>query len=111
MGIPSVAYCQVVSREACKPRFWRDCLAELLATFLYVSTQCAMGTTWGDVSSPGQVAQTALGMAFLVIGIGWAWGDFGGAHMNPAITLALVVRVEITFLRGRVTCCLHEFIP
>lgn len=99
MPIQAAEYCNVVAKEACTGAFWRDVFGELLATFFLVSVQCALPLYWGPTNS-GDVLQTGLGMAFVVIAIGWGWGDFGGAHMNPAVTMALTVRGEITFLRA-----------
>lgn len=101
MPIPSAEYCSVLAKEACTGAFWRDVIGELLATFFLVSVQCALPLVWDD-RNQGDVLQTGLGMGFVVIAIGWGWGDFGGAHMNPAVTLALAIRMEITFVRGNI---------
>ncbi|ELU00157.1 hypothetical protein CAPTEDRAFT_26353, partial [Capitella teleta] len=78
--------------------FWRDLLAELLATFFLVAAQCALPLSYDDTGSAR--IGTALGMGFVVLSIGWCFGDFSGAHMNPAVTMTLLLRMKITFLRA-----------
>ena len=98
--------------EQCCPRaqeeiqsgaFWRDVLAELLATFFLVAAQCALPLGFIPGAGSDRVG-TAMGMGFVVLAVGWAFGDFSGAHMNPAITMTLALRLKITFLRGN---CAH----
>ncbi|KAK2155863.1 hypothetical protein LSH36_229g04056 [Paralvinella palmiformis] len=89
-------------REAKTGAFWRDCFAELAATFLLVTAQLMLLQNWQtQVPSPQALAvQVAIGMCFVVGSIGYALGDFGGAHMNPAVTMAMFIRAEITIVRG-----------
>ncbi len=107
MPIHSEEYCPLMAREGCTGLFWRDVVGELLATFFLVSVQCALPLYWAPVN-PGDVLQTGLGMGFVVIAIGWGWFEFGGAHMNPAVTMALMIRREITFLRGEFVHCIKS---
>ncbi|ELT95009.1 hypothetical protein CAPTEDRAFT_46197, partial [Capitella teleta] len=48
----------------------------------------------------GTVVQVGLGMGFVVATMAWALGDFGGGHINPAVSMAMVVRRSITIFRG-----------
>ena len=50
--------------------------------------------------STGGELQLGIGIAFLWAAIGYGLGDFGGSHMNSAITLAMMVRGEIIFIKG-----------
>lgn len=95
-------YSTKLRNEPKKGGFWRDCFAELVATFLLVVAQLILLQNWQTTSpSPQALAvQVAIGMSFVVGAIGYALGDFGGAHMNPAVTMAMVVRTEITIVRG-----------
>ena len=44
--------------------------------------------------------QTALGMGCVVITMAETFGSFSGAHMNPAVTMAMTVTAKISFLKG-----------
>jgi glycerol uptake facilitator-like aquaporin len=90
--------CSRAREEIKSLAFWRDIFAELVATFLLVAAQCALLLSYDDVNSAR--IGNALGMGFAVMAIGWCFEDFSGAHMNPAITLSLMLRMKVTFLRG-----------
>ena len=96
-------YSSKLREEPKTGKFWRDCFAELVATFLLVMAQLILLQNWQTKSpSPQALAvQVGIGMSFVVGAVGYALGDFGGAHMNPAVTMAMIVRAEITILRGQ----------
>lgn len=78
-------------------RWWRALVAELVATMLLVGLGCASAV---PVGGPGSVTLThpALAFGFLVAALVNAFGDASGAHMNPAVTLAMLIRGRITAL-------------
>ena len=80
--------------------FWRDVLSEFLATFMLVSIQCALPLTWGRDGDFSQAMMTGLGMGFIVATMAWSLGDFGGGHMNPAVTFAMVLTIKISVIKG-----------
>ena len=80
---------------------WRDGLAEFLAMFSLMSFQAALSLNWGQPSVMGGPVQVALGMGFIVCTMAWALGDFGGAHMSPAVSIGMAVSCRITLVRGR----------
>ena len=91
---------EVVSvAELRKGGWWRDLVAEFIATFLLVSVQCALPLSWGRPEL-GTGVHTALGMGFIVTGTAWSLAEFGGIHMNPAVTLSMLLIRNITLLRG-----------
>ena len=95
-------YRQMLKTEYQTVAFWRDVFAEFLATFILLLTQCSLPLSWGKASYElGNAVQTGLGMGFVVTAMAWVLGDFGGAHMNPAVTLSMVVQAKITWVRGR----------
>ncbi len=79
--------------------FWRDLVVELVATFMLMSVQAVLPLSWGDPNL-GTAVQTGLGMGFIVATMAWSLGDFSGGHMNPAVTLAMVLGCKITAVRG-----------
>ena len=98
MPVSADVYVNTMKKELVSVVFYRDVIAELIATFFLMAVQCLLPLGWND--SATVVVQTALGMGFVVAATAWVIGDFGGAHMNPAVTLAMVMRAEVTVLRG-----------
>ena len=80
--------------------FWRDLLAEFMATFILVSIQCVLPLTWGRQTGFSDAVMTGLGMGFIVTTTAWSLGDFGGAHMNPAVTTAMLLSAKISIIKG-----------
>ena len=39
-------------------------------------------------------------MGFVVCGLAWTLGDFGGGHFNPAVSIAMAASMKITVFRG-----------
>ena len=84
--------------------FWRDVCVEALATFLLMSVQCSVPLSWGTLGQPptlfGNIVQQCLGMGFVVCALAWTFGDFGGCHMNPAVTFSMIISLKITCSKG-----------
>ncbi|KAK2168365.1 hypothetical protein LSH36_17g03077 [Paralvinella palmiformis] len=90
---------QGIERECRSASFYRDLFAEFLATFILMTVQCSLPADWGK-DNVGTVVQVSLGMSFVVGATAWTLGDFGGAHMNPAVTLSMLLSGRITVLRA-----------
>jgi glycerol uptake facilitator-like aquaporin len=67
---------------------------------MLVSIQCALPLTWGRDSGFSQAVITGLGMGFIVATMAWSLGDFGGGHMNPAVSFSMCLAMKISVLRG-----------
>ncbi|ELT91414.1 hypothetical protein CAPTEDRAFT_148029 [Capitella teleta] len=94
-------YLQCAVAEAKTLAFWRDALSEFVATFMLMSVQSALPLTW-SVSMSSSIVQVGLGVGFIVATMAWALGDFGGGHMNPAVSLSMALSFDISFLRAGV---------
>ena len=96
-------YTKQMKEEIRSKLFYRDVIVEIVATFILMSFQCALPLTWGMGTAPsvfGNIVQVGLGMGFMVCATAWTFGDFGGCHMNPAVSVGMAVSVRITVLRG-----------
>jgi len=72
----------------------RAAIAEFLGTFTFVFVGAAVVAT-----GAGLVA-AALGHGLILVGIILAYGRISGAHVNPAVTLGLLVGRQITLDRA-----------
>ena len=76
-------------------RLYTACVAEFIGTLLLVLVGC------GAVqSSNGTVLHISLAFGFTVATMVWMIGHISGGHINPAVTVGLVVTHRITFARG-----------
>ena len=84
--------------------FWRDASVELVATFILMSVQCSLPLSWENNGAPptvfGNIVQVGIGMGFVVCATAWTFGDFGGCHMNPAVSFSMVLARKLSILKG-----------
>ncbi|KAK2194097.1 hypothetical protein NP493_2g05029 [Ridgeia piscesae] len=97
-------YFDVARTEPFSPLFWRDVLAEFIATCVLVTVQCFVPLRHGNQSYGGPV-EVALAVGFVVCAMGWTVDEFGGGHMNPAVTFSMALCYRITVVRGRCREC------
>ena len=73
---------------------------EVIATFFLMSVQCCAPLRWGRPEVHGGSLQGLIVMGCVVPLLVEIFGPFGGAHMNPAVSIAMVVAGHTTFIRG-----------
>jgi MIP family channel proteins len=73
-------------------------LAELIGTFTLVFIGAGTGALAG--TSGGGIVAVALAHGIALLVIVYAWGIISGAHVNPAVTLALAVTRKVTWERA-----------
>jgi glycerol uptake facilitator-like aquaporin len=76
-------------------RLIRDGIAELIGTFMLVLVGAG-----AVVASQGNVVAAALAHGLILIAIISTYGHLSGAHVNPAVTLALLVGRQIVITRA-----------
>ena len=98
-------YMKQMKEEIRSKIFYRDVIVEIIATFILMSFQCVLPLSWDKGAAPtvfGNIVQVGLGMGFMVCATAWTFGDFGGCHMNPAVSVGMAVSMRITALRGKI---------
>ena len=80
-------------------QFWKAVRCEFLITLLYVFLGCGSCTVWDPHRPPDEV-KVALSFGLSVATLVQCVGHISGAHMNPAVTLAMLVTRNVSLLRG-----------
>lgn len=91
---------EVMKQEIKSPSFWRDVMGEIVASFFLMSVQCSVALSWGRTDVKGGTLQGNLSMGALITVLCEVFGQFGGANMNPAVSISFVFAGRSTALRG-----------
>lgn len=82
-------------------RVVRDGIAELIGTFMLVLVGAGSVTILGqNPPAAVNVVVAALAHGLILVAIVATYGHISGAHVNPAITLALLVGRQISIIRA-----------
>lgn len=85
--------------EVAKIEFLVPLFAEALGTFLLVLIGCASCITWVEGQSPS-VLHIAFTFGLAVAALAQFLGPVSGCHVNPAVTVGLLVSGNCTFLKA-----------
>ena len=83
-------------------RLIRDGIAELIGTFMLVLVGAGAVTILGKSTTPvaADVIVAALAHGLILVAIIATYGHISGAHVNPAVTLGLLVSRQIDVIRA-----------
>uniref|UniRef100_A0A8D1AXL4 Aquaporin-5 n=1 Tax=Sus scrofa TaxID=9823 RepID=A0A8D1AXL4_PIG len=87
-----------MKKEVCSLAFLKAVFAEFLATLIFVFFGLASALKWP--SALPTILQIALAFGLAIGTLAQALGPVSGGHINPAITLALLVGNQISLLRA-----------
>lgn len=89
-----------MARELKSWSFWRAVLAEFvgMTVFVFIGIASAIGNKHNRY--PDQEVKVALAFGLAIATLAQSLGHISGAHLNPAITVGLLVSCQISFLRA-----------
>ena len=80
-------------------QFWKAVRCEFLITLLYVFIGCGSTISWERHKPPDDL-KVALAFGLSSATLVQCVGHISGAHMNPAVTMAMLVTRNVTVLRA-----------
>ena len=83
---------------------FRKYLAEFIGTFVLVFAACGVAV-WSNVD----VVATSLAFGLVIVAMAYSIGNVSGCHINPAVSLAMLIRREIS-LKDFLFYVLSQFI-
>lgn len=89
-----------MTRELKSWSFWRAVLAEFvgMTVFVFIGIASAIGNKHNRY--PDQEVKVALAFGLAIATLAQSLGHISGAHLNPAVTLGLLVSCQISFFRA-----------
>ncbi|XP_067871756.1 aquaporin-1-like [Heterodontus francisci] len=87
-------------REVQRTSFWRAVLAEFLGMTIFIFLSTGSATKWTASGFPADMVQIALTFGLAIATLAQSIGHISGAHLNPAVTLGLLVGCQISILRA-----------
>ncbi|CAD7681532.1 unnamed protein product [Nyctereutes procyonoides] len=98
-GVPRRrALAATMKKEVCSVAFLKAVFAEFLATLIFVFFGLGSALKWP--SALPSILQISLAFGLAIGTLAQALGPVSGGHINPAITLALLVGNQISLLRA-----------
>ncbi|PJF29048.1 MAG: aquaporin, partial [Phototrophicales bacterium] len=77
----------------------KETIAEFIGTFILIFIGC-LSVILANSTPNINVLVPAFAHGFAVIAIIYTYGHISGAHVNPAVTLALLVGNQVTFAKA-----------
>lgn len=99
MNIPLPEKLLSVKEEIKSYQFWKAVRCEFLVTLLFVFIGCGSTTVWHD-KLPTDDIKISLAFGLASATMVQCVGHISGAHINPAVTVAMLVTRNISVLRS-----------
>lgn len=71
-------------------------LAEFIGTMTLVTVACGVAIKTGCIGNSG-ITATALAFGLVIVAMAYSIGNISGCHINPAVSLAMLVSKKMTF--------------
>ena len=74
---------------------WKKCLAECIGTAVLTLVACGVAAFTG-----GDLVPTSLAFGLVIVAMAYSIGNVSGCHINPAVTVAMLIRKKISLKDG-----------
>ena len=74
---------------------FKKCIAEFIGTFTLVLVGCGTAMITGCEHWGGYLT-TAFAFGLVIVGMAYCVGNVSGCHINPAVSLAMLISKKIT---------------
>ena len=78
-------------------------ISEFIGTLVLVLFGCGIA-----VVSGGDLVATALAFGLAIVACAYVIGGISGCHVNPAVSLAMLIRGDISFLEFILICYFYK---
>ena len=82
--------------------FWRAVLAEFVGCSLFLLCVTSVALTWGNAptSVSSNNVEIGIGIGLSIASLAQAFGHVSGGHLNPAVSLGMIVGGRINVAQG-----------
>jgi len=90
---------QSINQIKCK-EFWLAVLAEFEGTMFFLICVVCVALGWGAKDVSANNVEIGLGIGLAIASLAQAFGHVSGGHLNPAVSLGMVVAGRISAIKG-----------
>lgn len=87
-------------KELTKINFWRAVAAEFLGCLFFLLAVTLVALQWGPISIPANNVEIGIGIGLSITSLAQALGHVSGGHLNPAVSLGMILVGRVSVLRG-----------
>jgi MIP family channel proteins len=81
-------------------KFWRAILAEFFGTMLFLICVTTVCQPWGKPDPSANHMEIGIGIGLAIATVAMIVGHVSGGHLNPAVSLGMVLAGRISVLQG-----------
>lgn len=80
--------------------FWRAVAAECFSCFFFLLCVTCVTIGWGTTSVSANNVEIGIGIGLSIASLAQAFGHVSGGHLNPAVSLGMVLAGRVPIIKG-----------